>query len=130
MTKIAFWFVAATLVTAAHLELDPVSVWGGSVATITALLLTAYAYTRYCASHAGTTHALGVGITWLVLAIVVEMAMTAHLRHGWYGLLGTPARPLLRTVFLLAWVFAPLPFAHRASPKETIKIHEMNDFAG
>jgi hypothetical protein len=108
-----FWVVAATFAAAAHLRLEPFSVAGGSVAAIAAVMLAAYAYTWFCARDKGTTHALGVGIAWLVMAIAAEMIMTTHLRHGWYGLLGTPARPLMRNLFLFVWVFAPLPFAHR-----------------
>lgn len=43
---------------------------------------------------------------WLVLAIVAEMPMSAHLGRDWYGLLGSPDHPLLRNVFLFVWVFA------------------------
>lgn len=108
-----FWLAAAVLVGTAHAKIDPLSVSGGSVATIAAVFVCAYCYTRWCARHAGITHALSVGIAWLVLAIVTEIAMTTHLGRGWYDLIGTPDRPLLRNVFLFVWVFAPAFFAHR-----------------
>lgn len=108
-----FWLAAAALVGTAHEEIDPLSVSGGAVMAIGAVLLCAYCYTRYCARHAGITHALGVGIAWLVLAIATEIASTTHLGRGWYDLIGTPDRPLLRNVFLFVWVFAPALFAHR-----------------
>jgi len=57
------------------------------------------------------THALGVGIAWLVLSMVVEMVVATCLGHGCSSLLGSPARPLLRNVFLFAWIFAPAVFA-------------------
>lgn len=110
---VTFWLAAAVLVATAHRALDPLSVPGGAVATIAAVLITAYAYTRLCARDAGTSHALGVGIAWLVLTIVAEMAMTRHVGHGWYGLIGSPDRALLRNVFLFVWVFAPVLFARR-----------------
>ena len=110
---VLFWLAAAALVGTAHVELDPLSVSGGSVATIASIFIAAYFYTRFCARQAGIAHALGVGIAWLVLAIVAEMAMTARLGHGWYALLGSPDHPLLRNLFLFVWVFAPAFFAHR-----------------
>ena len=109
--QVLFWLAAAALVGAAHLEIDPLSIPGGAVLTLAAIFGAAWAYTRFCAPHCGISHALGVGIAWLVLAIVTEMAMTARLGHGWYALLGAPAHPLLRNVILFAWVFAPSFFA-------------------
>jgi hypothetical protein len=108
-----FWLAAAALVGTAHEEIDPLSVSGGSAVAIGAVLLCAYGYTRFCARYAGITHALGVGIAWLVLAIATELASTTHFGRGWYDLIGTPDRPLLRNVFLFVWVFAPALFAHR-----------------
>ena len=107
-----FWLAAAALVGTAHVELDPLSVSGGSVATIASIFVAAYCYTRFCARQAGIAHSLSVGIAWLVLAIAAEMAMTTLRGHGWYALLGSPDRPLLRNFFLFAWVFAPTFFAH------------------
>jgi hypothetical protein len=108
-----FWVAAAALVGTAHVRIEPLSAPGGWAAAIAAVLLCAYSYTRLCARHAGITHALSVGIAWLVLAIVTEIAVTEHLGHGWYDLIGTPDRPLLRNAFLFVWVFAPAVFAHR-----------------
>lgn len=108
-----FWLAAAAVVGTAHEAIDPLSDWGGAAASIAAVFVCAYCYTRFCARCAGITHALGVGITWLVLAIATEIAMTAYLGRSWYDLIGTPDRPLLRNVFLFVWVFAPAFFAHR-----------------
>ncbi|HEX7831085.1 MAG TPA: hypothetical protein VF787_15625 [Thermoanaerobaculia bacterium] len=110
---VAFWLAAAALAGTAHVELDPLSSSGGAVAAIASVFLAAYAYTQLCARNAGMSHALGVGTAWLTLAIVVEIAMTTHLRHGWYALLGSPTHPLLRNLFLFVWVFAPAFFARR-----------------
>lgn len=112
MMQLLFWLVAAILVAIAQVEIDPLSVPGGAVVTIASIFAVAWAYTRLCAPHCGISHALGVGIAWLVLTIVTEMVMTARLGHGWYALLGTPVHPLLRNVFLFVWVFAPAFFAH------------------
>ncbi len=111
MLVLMFWLVAAALVAAAH-ELDPLSAAGGATVTIGAVFAVAYCYIRFCAPNAGISHALGVGTVWLVLAIAGELAMSAWLGHGWYALLGTPDRPLLRNVFLFVWIFAPAFFAH------------------
>ena len=56
---------------------------------------------------------MGVGIAWLILAIVAEIAISSRLGHGWYALIGTPDHPLLRNLFLFVWVFAPALFARR-----------------
>jgi hypothetical protein len=112
ITAILFWTFAAAAIAGTHMALDRRSPAGAAATTIGALLITAFCYTRL-AGHDSITHALGVGITWLVLAIVTEMLMTTHLGHGWYALLGSPDRPLLRNVFLFAWIFAPALFAKR-----------------
>ncbi|HEX2831998.1 MAG TPA: hypothetical protein VHW00_03230 [Thermoanaerobaculia bacterium] len=107
-----FWLIAVVLVIGGH-AVDRFSSSGGAAVAIAAIVVTAWLYTRLCACTAGSSHALGVGITWLVLTIVTEMAVTTRLGHGWYALIGSPARPLLRSVFLFVWVFAPALFAHR-----------------
>lgn len=106
-----FWLAAAVLVATAHIEIDSRSASGGVVAAIGAVLASAYCYTRFCSRCGGISHALGVGTAWLALAIAAEIAMTARLGHGWYALLGSPARPLMRNVFLFVWAFAPALFA-------------------
>ena len=97
-----FWIAAAIVVVAA-----------GGIAAIVAIVVAAGAYMRLAARNRGTTHALGVGIAWLVLSIVAEMTMTSHLGHGWFSLLGPPDHPLLRNISLFAWIFAPALFARR-----------------
>jgi hypothetical protein len=111
-----FWFIAAALVISVHAEIEPFSPMAGAALNITALLLVAYVYTRSAARQSGIAHALGVGSTWLLLSIAAEITITAHQRHAWFALLGSPERPLLRNVFLFAWVFAPALFARRESP--------------
>lgn len=108
-----FWIAAAVLVATSHIRLDALSPLGGAAATIASIVGVAYAYTRLCARHAGLSHTLGVGIAWLVLTIVTEITITNRTGHGWYSLIGTPDRPLLRNVFLFVWIFAPALFAQR-----------------
>ena len=110
---VLFWLAAAVLVAAAHIALDPQSVAAGSIVTIAVVLGAAFCYTRFCARHAGSSHALGVGIAWLGLTIAAEIAMTRRVGHGWFALLGSPERPLLRNIVLFLWVFGPVLFAHR-----------------
>jgi hypothetical protein len=105
------WLAAAGLVVAARTVLDPLSPAGAAFAGTVAVVLTAYAYMRLCARWRGVGHALGVGVAWLMLAIVAEVAMTAVLDHEWCGLLGSPERPLLRNFFLFVWIFAPSLFS-------------------
>lgn len=113
MLVVIFWIFAAILVIAAHVAFEPRSPKASAVATIAALLLAAYAYTRLVAREAGVTHALGVGIAWLVLSIAAEIALTTQAGHGWFTLLGSPDRPLLRNVLLFVWIFSPALFAGR-----------------
>ena len=113
LTALAFWIAAAIGVVAAHVELEPRSAILGAAATLAAIVLSAGAYMRLGARHAGTTHALGAGIAWLVLSIVAELLVATRLGHGWFALLGSPAHPLLRNVYLFAWIFAPALFAPR-----------------
>lgn len=108
-----FWIVAAGAVATAQTQIQPVSPAGGAVATVAAILLAAYCYTRLCARYAGISHALGVGIAWLALSITTELVMGARLGQEWDGVLGSPDRPLLRNLFFFVWIFAPVLFARR-----------------
>ena len=81
----------------------------GCAAAIGATILAAFCYTRVRACD--TSHALGAGIAWLVLSIAAEIALTSRTGHGWFFLLGAPAHPLLRTLDLFAWIYAPALFA-------------------
>jgi len=110
-----FWSIAAALDLATQIEIVPRSPIGGAVTTIAALVITAFAYMRLVARGGDVTHALGVGIAWLSLSITAELALAAHLGHGWFSLLGSPAQPLFRNVILFIWIFAPAVFARRAS---------------
>lgn len=115
---VGLWLVAALAVAAAHTLLEPLSAPGCAAVTTVAILAAAYGYTRLFAPSAGLNHALGVGVAWLTMALVVEVVMTAQHGQGWHGLLGAPEHPLLRNVFLFLWVFAPALFAHRPPEDE------------
>lgn len=110
---VVFWMAAAAAVTAAQTKLHPLAPTGATVATIAAIALAAWCYTRFCALYAGISHALGVGIAWLALGIVTELVMVTRAGHGWYGVLGSPDRPLLRNVIFFVWIFSPAIFARR-----------------
>jgi hypothetical protein len=110
---ILFWIAAAGVVGTVHTILEPVSPAGAAVATIAAIVLAAYCYTSFCARYAGISHALGVGTAWLVLGITTELVTATHLHRGWYAVLGSPDRPLLRNVFFFVWIFSPALFARR-----------------
>ena len=115
---VLFWMIAAALVTAAHAAIEPRSGPAAAAITIASLIATAYAYSRFAARDAGISHALGVGIAWLVLAIATEVALSRYVHHGWFALLGSPDRPLLRNVLLFVWIFAPALFARREAVHE------------
>ena len=112
LAVVLFWIVAAAVVVFTQTWLVPRSLFVGSLAASLAIFATAYGYTRYCARFAGASHALGVGIVWLLLAVLTEMAFEAVLGTSWNALLVSPSHPLLRNIFLLLWVFAPVVFAH------------------
>jgi hypothetical protein len=84
-----------------------------TIGGIAAVILAAFGYMRLAARDATAIHALGVGIFWLVLAIAVEMAIRAGGGLRWFELLGSPAHPALRNLFLFAWIFAPALFARQ-----------------
>ena len=110
---VVFWTAAAAAVTAAQTKLHPISPAAATVATIAAIVLAAWCYTRFCARTAGISHALGVGIAWLALGLVAELVIVMRAGHGWYGVLGSPDRPLLRNVIFFVWIFSPAIFARR-----------------
>jgi hypothetical protein len=106
-----FWSIAALIVLAIHRSLDRSAPVAATALTIGTLLLAAFAYSILAARQAGISHALGVGIAWLLLAMLTEMMVTTRLHHGWFSLLGSPQYPLLRNIQLFAWIFAPALFA-------------------
>lgn len=116
---ILFWICAAVAVAIAQTRLQPVSPAGGATATVAAILLAAYCYTRFCARYAGISHALGVGIAWLALGIATELVMAARLRHEWNAVLCAPDHPLLRNLVFFVWIFAPALFARRDGASES-----------
>ena len=116
---VLFWIAAAGAVAIAQTKLEPISPFGGALAAVAAILLAANGYTRFCARQAGISHALGVGIAWLALGISTELFMVTRLGHGWYAVLGSPDRPLLRNVFFFVWIFAPALFARREDREMT-----------
>ena len=68
----------------------------------------------YMHRRATLNHALAIGATWLVLAVVTEMAMSAYLHHPWFALLVAPSHPAMRMLLLIAWVAAPALFARES----------------
>lgn len=108
-----FWIIAAVLVAAGHAVLDPLSPATSAVVTMATIAAAAWAYTRWCARYAGLPRALAVGVAWLALAVITEVFLSARLGHGWYGLLTSPNRPLLRNLDFFVWIFAPALFARR-----------------
>ena len=126
-----FWIAAAALVATSHRVLDRRSPIAGATAAIASIVTVAYAYTRLCARDTGLEHAMAVGIAWLALAIVTEIAISGRSGHGWHSLIGTPDHPLFRHLILFVWIFAPALFERRRveTPKETMKIRRINDIA-
>jgi hypothetical protein len=104
----ACWAAAALFVAIAH-SIVPAPV-AAVVIEVVAIVMMAAAYIRIAAPEATLDHALFVGTTWVLLAMAVELIMTAHSGRQWFALLGTPANGGLRCVLLIAWVIAPALF--------------------
>jgi hypothetical protein len=107
-----FWIVAALAVSLAHSKVAaPVE---AAIVEVSAILVIAAAYIRIAARAATLDHALFIGTSWVLLAIITEVVMTAHSGRQWFALLGTPANGGLRCVLLIAWVIAPALFVRSA----------------
>ena len=101
MRAVFAWLLAAVLV-----AVVPYAVAKAAIIVAVAFL--------YMHRRATLHHALAVGATWLVLAVVVEMAMSSHLRQPWSSLLGPPSHPAMRMLLLITWVAAPALFARES----------------
>jgi len=110
---VVFWMIAAALVIASRTFVEPRSPRGAAAAEVGALLVSAYAYSRFASRDGGLSHALGVGTAWLGLSILTEVVLTAEEHQGWFTLLGSPDRALFRNVMLFVWIFAPALFVRR-----------------
>jgi uncharacterized membrane protein len=109
-----FWAAAAVLVVLTHRQLERMSPAVHGLAIVALIVLAAFGYMRVGGGREATVHqALGVGITWLTLCIVLEIVVTAKNGHPWFSVLGSPDHPVLRTAALFAWVFSPALFARR-----------------
>lgn len=106
-----FWTIAALIVIALHRMLAASPTVCVAAQTL-AIVAVAAAYMKLAAGDASIDHALFAGTTWLVLAILAELIMTAHAGHGWFEITGSPASAL-RNVLMFAWIVAPVLFARR-----------------
>lgn len=109
MAALLFWLLAAILVAASHAALDRISAAAGALAGIAVIVGAAFGYMRLAARDATVDHALVVGIVWLLLAVVSEIALASD------ALLGSPERPVIRNLFLFVWIFSPALFARRGA---------------
>ena len=100
---VLFWIVAVIPVLAAPNE----------TVKLMAIVGAGFAYMRLAAPEATLRHALAVGITWLLFDIVAEVVAANVVGHGWYELIGSPARPLLRDLQMVTWIVAPAIFSRR-----------------
>jgi hypothetical protein len=111
---IVFWILAAALVVAVHRNIDGASRIGGRIACAAAVVAAAGAYVKLGASRATIDHALLVGVTWLVLAIVAEIASTSLAAHR-LDLLSRAAPPWFGDLMLFLWIAAPAFFVRHPS---------------
>lgn len=106
------WAAAAVAVALVHTLLDRRFPLSAAALEIGLILLVSFCYMRMTPG-ANVHDALGVGIVWLVLGILAEVSSAAALHHGWFLVLGSPDKPLLRNLFLFVWIFAPALFARQ-----------------
>lgn len=107
-----FWCLAAFLVIALHRIIPTPPIACAALQTLT-IVAVALVYMKVATGEATIDHALFTGTTWLVLSIVAELGMAAHVGHGWFEIIGSPASGL-RNVLMFAWILAPALFATKA----------------
>jgi len=107
---VLFWIIAALIVAWAEGTLGHASPVACVAVKTCAIVMVAFMYMRLAAIEVSLDHALLVGVTWLLLAMVAEIVETQHLRHEWFELLGSPDSAL-RNVLMIAWIVAPALFA-------------------
>lgn len=107
---VAFWMVAAALV--AWINGFFARPDAGCVVTrLLAILVVAWLYVRLTARDASVEHTVIVGISWVLLGVTTEMAMTETLGHPWFRLLGAPHPSFAHNLTIIAWLAAPTLFA-------------------
>lgn len=109
---VLFWIIAALIVAWAEGTLGYASPIACVAVKTCAIIMVAFAYMKLTTRQATLDHALFVGVTWLVLAIVAEIVETGHLGHDWFELLGSPDSGL-RNVLIISWIVAPALFARQ-----------------
>lgn len=111
---IFFWALAAVLLLASHHWLEPISPALDGVAKVGVLCAAGFAYMR-AMRGATLEHALLVGATWVILAVIIEVVRASAVGHGWHELIGAPEHPVIRAALLIAWVGAPALFVRTRS---------------
>lgn len=112
---ILFWAIAALGVSSAHQILELRSIGAAVTMKMAIILVAAFAFARLALREATIDLALFAGVVWAALCIAAEVIAAASAHHGWFDLLGSPSRPLLRDLLLVTWIFAPAVFARRRS---------------
>lgn len=99
-----FWVIGALLVAAVPI----------AFMKIAAIVAVAFGYVKISRHLGSLDQALIVGALWLLLDICTEIAVTSRAGHAWFGLIGSPDAPVLRTFLLAAWITAPAIFVRRS----------------
>ncbi len=110
-----FWAIAALLVIAAHVVIDPISARGAIAAKVIAIFIAAFAFIRFAAPSTTVDEAMLVGVAWLLLDIAMHIASTKYFHWSWIAWVGVPGASILHDLFLLSWVVAPTLFARRSA---------------
>ena len=109
---ILFWAMAAGFVVMADRTFGPISPAASFAAKSAVIVIAGYGYMRWAGRKSNITHALFVGVAWVMLDVVTEVAISTSSGHGWFLLLGSPARRYWRDALLFIWIAAPALFAH------------------
>jgi hypothetical protein len=109
-----FWAIAALLVIAAHVLIEPISAKGAVAAKVLAIFVAAFAFIRVAAPSTTIDQAMLIGVAWLLLDIAVHLVSTRYFGWRWIAWIGVPGASIPHDLFLLSWVVAPTVFARRA----------------
>jgi hypothetical protein len=109
---ILFWAMAAGFVVMADQTFGPISPAASFAAKSAVIVIAGYGYMRWAGRKANITHALFVGIAWLLLDIIAELLISTTTGRSWFLLLGSPSFRYWRDALLFTWIAAPALFAH------------------
>ena len=105
------WAVTAAAVTLIDRDLNIFPVIDTVIVKAVAVLFAGYAYTRLFVRNCTVDQAVLAGLSWVLLSIGAEIAVTATTHRSWFALVGSAVHPSPSDLLFLAWLTAPAMFA-------------------